>query len=132
MSEWGFPGTYIHNKTGEISYVNPETEGWYYDANKFCMPLDADSVNAKWWEWYKLGNTCYSKAEIEDKITGLDFGADDYLTKPFNILELKARIRALLRRAAPQNRPRPCSRRWQSSGEGSRESWLRWTGCPGR
>ena len=39
-------------------------------------------------------------AEIDDKVTGLDAGADDYLTKPFNILELKARVRALLRRAA--------------------------------
>ena len=34
-----------------------------------------------------------------DKLMGFDHGADDYLTKPFNILELKARIRALLRRA---------------------------------
>ena len=34
-----------------------------------------------------------------DKVAGLDSGADDYITKPFNILELKARIRALLRRA---------------------------------
>ncbi len=33
-----------------------------------------------------------------DKLMGFDYGADDYLTKPFNILELKARIRALLRR----------------------------------
>ena len=35
-----------------------------------------------------------------DKVKGLDTGADDYLTKPFNILELKARVRALLRRTA--------------------------------
>ena len=35
-----------------------------------------------------------------DKLIGFDHGADDYLTKPFNILELKARIRALLRRSA--------------------------------
>ena len=34
-----------------------------------------------------------------DKILGLEYGADDYITKPFNILELKARVRALLRRA---------------------------------
>ena len=34
-----------------------------------------------------------------DKLIGFDTGADDYLTKPFNILELKARVRALLRRA---------------------------------
>lgn len=39
-----------------------------------------------------------AKSEIEDKISGLDNGADDYLTKPFNSKELMARIRALLRR----------------------------------
>ena len=39
-----------------------------------------------------------AKAEDMDKLMGFEQGADDYLTKPFNILELKARIRALLRR----------------------------------
>lgn len=39
-----------------------------------------------------------AKADDMDKLIGFDHGADDYLTKPFNILELKARIRALLRR----------------------------------
>ena len=40
-----------------------------------------------------------AKAEDMDKLMGFEQGADDYLTKPFNILELKARVRALLRRA---------------------------------
>ncbi len=40
-----------------------------------------------------------AKTDDMDKLMGFDYGADDYLTKPFNILELKARIRALLRRA---------------------------------
>ena len=39
-----------------------------------------------------------ARTEDMDKLMGFDHGADDYLTKPFNILELKARIRALLRR----------------------------------
>ena len=42
-----------------------------------------------------------AKTDDMDKLLGFDHGVDDYLTKPFNILELKARIRALLRRAAP-------------------------------
>ena len=41
-----------------------------------------------------------AKTEDMDKILGLEYGADDYLTKPFNILELKARIKAILRRAS--------------------------------
>ena len=50
-----------------------------------------------------------ARSEDADKIIGLESGADDYITKPFNILELKARIRALLRRAnaAPQQKQQP-------------------------
>ena len=40
-----------------------------------------------------------ARSEDTDKIVGFEYGADDYVTKPFNIMELKARIRALLRRA---------------------------------
>ena len=39
-----------------------------------------------------------AKGEDEDKVLGFEYGADDYMTKPFNILELRARIKALLRR----------------------------------
>ena len=41
-----------------------------------------------------------AKGEDMDKILGLDYGADDYITKPFNILEVKARIKAIIRRTA--------------------------------
>jgi len=43
-----------------------------------------------------------AKDDDMDKILGLEYGADDYLTKPFNILELKARIKAILRRNRKQ------------------------------
>jgi len=46
-----------------------------------------------------------AKVQSEDVITGLDKGADDYLLKPFNMDELSARIRALLRRVPPAYRP---------------------------
>ena len=41
-----------------------------------------------------------ARSDDMDKIIGFEYGADDYVTKPFNILELKARVRALLRRSA--------------------------------
>ena len=44
-----------------------------------------------------------AKTDDMDKLLGFDHGVDDYLTKPFNILELKARIRALLRRSASRD-----------------------------
>jgi DNA-binding response OmpR family regulator len=52
-----------------------------------------------------------ARTQSEDVITGLDRGADDYLLKPFNVDELSARIRALLRRVPPAYRP-------MSAGEG--------------
>lgn len=44
-----------------------------------------------------------AKGEDMDKILGLDYGADDYITKPFNILEVKARIKAIMRRTGRKN-----------------------------
>lgn len=44
-----------------------------------------------------------AKSEDTDKLIGFEYGADDYVTKPFNILELKARVRALLRRSSMQS-----------------------------
>jgi two-component system OmpR family response regulator len=47
---------------------------------------------------------------VEDRVKGLDLGAEDYLTKPFSLIEFEARVRALLRRIAPP------SARWTIAG----------------
>lgn len=55
-----------------------------------------------------------AKGEDMDKILGLEYGADDYITKPFNILEVKARIKAIMRRAEATTRRKKRQRafRW--------------------
>ncbi len=58
--------------------------------------------------WSQVPILVLSVREDEpDKVAALDLGADDYLTKPFGIDELMARVRALLRRASAQGAPRP-------------------------
>jgi two-component system OmpR family response regulator len=42
---------------------------------------------------------------VEDRVRGLDYGADDYITKPFNLSELEARVRALIRRSQYGGQP---------------------------
>ena len=65
------------------------------------MPrMDGITMTAKLREKYDFPVIFLSaKSEEVDKILGLNMGADDYITKPFNILELKARIKAILRRS---------------------------------
>lgn len=53
-----------------------------------------------------------ARGEDTDKLLGFEYGADDYITKPFNILEVKARVKALLRRS----RRHPAARRARTSG----------------
>ena len=48
-----------------------------------------------------------AKGDDMDKILGLEYGADDYMTKPFNILEVKARIKAIIRRSSAKETKEP-------------------------
>ena len=51
-----------------------------------------------------------AKGDDMDKILGLEYGADDYITKPFNILEVKARIKAIMRRTSKRDTKKPESK----------------------
>ena len=68
-----------------------------------------------------------ARSEDADKIIGFESGADDYITKPFNILELKARIRAMLRRAGSVEKKEKEDNRIQvgvlALDAGSRSAW---------
>ncbi len=57
-----------------------------------------------------------AKGDDMDKILGLEYGADDYITKPFNILEVKARIKAIMRRAS-QSQPKPDASKLLANGD---------------
>ncbi len=69
-----------------------------------------------------------ARAAELDRVLGLELGADDYVTKPFSVLELKARVRALLRRAAPAAAPADAPSRLASAelsiDRTRRRAWL--------
>ena len=54
-----------------------------------------------------------AKGDDMDKILGLEYGADDYITKPFNILEVKARLKAIMRRTARKAPEETEARSWR-------------------
>ena len=63
-----------------------------------------------------------ARGQVVDRVVGLKLGADDYLTKPFAMMELLARIEALLRRAAGAEQHRPSSQRSSNRGLAARRS----------
>ena len=72
-----------------------------------------------------------AKSEDADKIMGFESGADDYVTKPFNILELKARIRAMLRRSGAASQ-KTAQKEQLSVGHIALDSGQRVAICDGR
>ncbi len=56
QTEWGFPTTWVESKTGEISFVPPPSTGWMKREKQFCIPLNTQDVNQKWWNLYYINN----------------------------------------------------------------------------
>ncbi len=78
-TEITYPGTWINNKTGEISFTPRTDRGWYEEKGKFCLPLNAQNVNVEWWNWYmkstalKQGNDyMYESSNYADSCSAIN------------------------------------------------------------
>src|SRR5438105_5265520 len=81
-----------------------------YDAVILDLMLPKEDGLSLLQRWRRAGMTTHvlvltARGSIEDKVRGLDSGADDYLTKPFELEELLARLRALIRRGHQMKDP---------------------------
>ena len=65
MTEWSFPGTWVNNKTGEISYKEKEGTTWHKKTDKFCTSLNSADVNVGW--WYYGAMKALGKSDDESK-----------------------------------------------------------------
>ena len=72
MTEWSFPGTWIHNKTGKISYEPVTDSSWRMKKEKFCLPLNVGNVNAKWYNYYQ--------AKLNGDDTSYSYNSTEYIT----------------------------------------------------
>ncbi len=86
-----------------------KAKAWDYDAVVLDLMLPKLSGFALLTDLRKQKTTpvliLTARDAVQDRVTGLDTGADDYLVKPFQLAELKARLRALIRRSAGQADP---------------------------
>ncbi len=97
-----------HAKDGEDAWFRGDTEDFDLVILDLGLPrMDGFSVLKRWREAGRGMPVLILTARDSwrDKVDGIDSGADDYLTKPFRMEELNARVRALLRRAVGQSSP---------------------------
>ncbi len=102
---------------GEVGEYKGRTAN--YDAVVLDLMLPKKDGLTVLKEWRKAGVKTHvlvltAKDTTEDKVTGLDVGADDYLTKPFQLEELLARLRALIGAAIRSKIPCCASLTWRS------------------
>ena len=107
-------GTYNYRVISGTGMLSPHA---------YAIAIDLNRNNKDYWKWATLeqGNErireysdvpiimLSAKGEDMDKIMGLEYGADDYITKPYNILEVKARIKAVLRRRTANSKAEEAS-----------------------
>lgn len=82
MTEWSFPGTWINNKTGEISYKPKTDPTWHKKQDKFCISLNSANANAGWWYYGLTGekknittNEAMTDAELKAAVTDYNIEA---------------------------------------------------------
>ncbi|MBK5295986.1 MAG: response regulator transcription factor [Vicinamibacteria bacterium] len=93
---------------GELALVRAREPGWDLIVLDVMLPLKDGFEVCRDLRRAKIRTPVLmltARAQEAEKVMGLDMGADDYITKPFSPRELRARVRALLRRAAPDDEP---------------------------
>lgn len=103
IKEFLYQESYLVESASDYEKAIDKTSGYDYD----CILVDITLPKGSGLDIVKQLKTQHSKAgiiiisaknSVDDKITGLELGADDYLAKPFNLSELNARIKAVIRR----------------------------------
>ena len=93
---------------GELALARARESGWDLIVLDVMLPLKDGFEVCRDLRRAKIRTPVLmltAKTQEAEKVMGLDMGADDYVTKPFSPRELRARVRALLRRAAPDGEP---------------------------
>lgn len=79
MTEWSFPGTWVNNKTGEISYQEKKDPTWHKKTDKFCTSLNSADVNVGWWYYGAMKALGKSDAESKKNVVTGETMTDEQL-----------------------------------------------------
>ena len=102
QTEWGFPGTWMNNKTGIMEFKQPASSGWIKKEKEFCVPFDTNDVNQKWWNSYYLthfkDDSRFSYHSSSDTECHLNCDSDESSFTSNDVSNLKYNIRGSTRK----------------------------------
>ena len=90
MTEWSFPGTWVNNKTGEISYQEKTDKTWHKKTDKFCTSLNSADVNVGWWYYGAMKGLGKSDTESKKNVVTGETMTDEQLKAAVTDYNIKA------------------------------------------
>ena len=85
LTEWSFPGTWINNKTGEISYDKKTDSAWHEKKDKFCTNLKSAMVNTEWWQQKVEGTELTSDKLVKDIVYNIKASTEKFGYYSWNV-----------------------------------------------